>query len=61
LLAGACLLVQNAFPGAIGYSPPRNFDEAGKRIDYSSVDQGGPFGVKQLHRNSPVPLPDTYA
>jgi len=50
----------NAFPGAIGYTPPRNVDDDGNRIDYSSVDQGGPFGVKKLHRNSPVALPDGY-
>ena len=51
---------KNAFPSAIGYSPPKNYDENGRRIDYSSVEQGGPFGVKMLHSNSPVPLPDAY-
>jgi hypothetical protein len=34
-----------AFPGSIGYIPPD------PKIDYSSVQQGGPFGFKLLHKN----------
>jgi len=51
---------QNAFPNAMGYTQPRNYTSNGTRIDYSSVDEGGPFGIKKLHNNSPLPLPDKY-
>mmetsp|Transcript_33131 Transcript_33131/g.53388 ORF Transcript_33131/g.53388 Transcript_33131/m.53388 type:complete len:242 (-) Transcript_33131:11-736(-) len=51
---------KNAFPNAMGYTPPRNYTSNGTRIDYSSVDEGGPFGIKKLHNNSPLPLPDKY-
>ena len=45
---------KDAFPNAIGYTPPD------PKIDYSTVENGGPFGVKKLHKNEPVPLPEGY-
>eukprot|EP00961_Rhodomonas_salina_P214770 2900684-Rhodomonas_salina.2 len=34
-----------AFPGAIGYEPPKTYDDQGRMMDYSSVKEGGPFGT----------------
>eukprot|EP00802_Teleaulax_amphioxeia_P013394 Tamp_13445.p1 GENE.Tamp_13445~~Tamp_13445.p1 ORF type:complete len:396 (-),score=36.69 Tamp_13445:429-1616(-) len=60
IFAGKRQTDKDAFPSAIGYTPPRNFDENGRRIDYSSVEMGGQFGTKLLHHNQAVPLPDHY-
>lgn len=45
IFAGKRTTNTTAFPGAIGYTPPD------PKIDYSSVQHGGPFGFKLLHRN----------
>lgn len=46
-----------AFPGAIGYEPPKTYDDQGRMMDYSSVKEGGPFGKKMVHDNSPKAVP----
>jgi hypothetical protein len=47
----------HAFPNARGYTVPRNFDETGAKIDYSSIEHGGTFGLRMCHGNQPVPVP----
>lgn len=42
----------SAFPGALGYAPPD------PKIDYSSVQHGGPFGYKLVHNNERVYVGD---
>lgn len=47
---------KEAFPGAMGYEQPRMVDDRGNKIDYSSVQYGGPFGYKLMHANEPMHL-----